>query len=82
METKNPIKSKTIHGGLASIVTGVALMLGAGKMEPAKTIDELGKPQDHRNQSVAGMLAVGAGLLTIKGRYDAKTRIKRKGDKE
>lgn len=82
METKSPLKSKTIHGGLASIVTGAALIFGAATMEPAKTIDELGKPQDHRKQTVAGMVAVGSGALAIKGRYDAKTRIKRKGDKE
>lgn len=82
METKNPLKSKTIHAGAVSIVTGAALMLGAAKMEPAKTIDELGKPQDHTKQAVAGTVAMAAGLLAIKGRYDAKTRIKKKEDKK
>jgi len=81
METKHPLKSKTINAGLAGIVTGIALLFGPTEMKPAKTIDGLGAPQSSNKNQIAGIAAIGSGLLAIKGRYDASTSIRRKGQK-
>ena len=80
MESKNALKSKTIQSGIITIVWGVLMMFGMVDPELPKTIDELGRKQNTNSLKVVGLGAMASGAMGIKGRYDAKTKIKRKGD--
>jgi len=80
METQSPLKSKTIKGGIVTILMSLILLFNNGKPPKAESWETIGQGQDRRVEMGVAIATLMSGVMAIIGRYDAKVPIKRKGE--
>lgn len=80
MQTKSPFKSKTIWACTITLVLALLGLFAASKGEAPKTWEDLGRPHNRQIFALIAIVQLGSGALGIKGRYDANSRIRRRGD--
>ena len=81
METKNPLKSKTIQGLLIAAVIAILSILGVGEEQIGATIDTIADTQNQTTEKAKDLGVLGTILYAIYGRSVAKGPLKWKKEK-
>lgn len=81
METKHPLKSKTMESLLAAVLILIMNILGIGEATPGKTYDTMLDMRGRRTEQVKNLALLGACGGAAYGRLKANTHLGRKKKK-
>jgi hypothetical protein len=81
METKHPLKSKTILFSLVTIIVAILNITGFGDQPTGQmTWKELSESQSNKTEQVTDLLVLLGGGGAVYGRMKAKSKIGGRGD--
>lgn len=78
METKHPLKSKTIESLIVAVLILIMNILGVGEAQPGKTYDTMLEMEGRRTEQVKNLALIGACGGAAYGRWKANTNLGRK----
>lgn len=82
METKHPLKSKTIESAIIIIVVALLNLLNIGNDRPGQTYDTMLDEQNRQGEQIKNLFLLGGGAGAIYGRAKANTKIGRKKNED
>lgn len=78
METKHPLKSKTIESLIILFIIAILNIMGIGEAKPGKTWDTITEIDNRRGEQIKNLLMLGAIGGGVYGRFVANSKLARK----